>query len=37
MRNMEGENITDVVQQAIKNEAPRLRQQLENWTGNKLI
>jgi hypothetical protein len=37
IREMEGENITDFVQQAIKKEAPRLRQQLENWTGNKLI
>ena len=37
MRNMEGENLTFFVQQAIKNEAPRLRQELEKWTGNKLI
>ena len=37
IREMEGENITDFVQEAIKKEAPRLRQQLENWTGNKLI
>jgi hypothetical protein len=37
IREMEGENITGFIQQAIKNEAPRLRQQLEDWTGNKLI
>lgn len=37
IREMEGEDLTVFVQQAIKNEAPRLRQQLEDWTGNKLI
>ena len=37
IREMEGEDLTVFVQQAIKNEATRLRQQLENWTGHKLI
>ena len=37
IRDMEGEDLTVFVQQAIKKEAPRLRQQLEDWTGNKLI
>lgn len=37
IREMEGEDLTVFVQQAIKKEAPRLRQELEDWTGNKLI
>jgi hypothetical protein len=37
IREMEGEDLTIFVQQAIKNEARRLHQELENWTGNKLI
>ena len=37
IRDMEGEDLTIFVQQAIRKEAPRLRQQLEDWTGNKLI
>ena len=37
IREMEGEDLTFFIQQAIKSEAPRLHQELEKWTGNKLI